>query len=405
MLGCSLGGRQAIQAADMFPGDFDGLVAGSPAVDFNALYSWRASFFPLTGAVNSSAASFVPSTMWKTTVHDEVLRQCDGIDGVEDGIIEDPTLCQFDPDTMLCGTTTGDSTTACLTEAQVATVRAIFSPYLWENGTQLYPGMNPGSELNSADGLYAGTPWVFSQDWFRYAVYNDPTWDPATYTLADAEFAINANPGNIETYPSTLAELQNRGGKIIMFHGQQDNQISSFNSPRFYEDLRAGMSYSVEQMDDFFRYFRISGMFHCNQGPGAWVFGQAGSASAQGPFDAQHNVLAALVQWVEGGAAPETITGTKFVNDTVASGVDFERSHCKWPFRNTYLGGEADPKDAASWQCVQISEAEEVGTMANAVSNSPVQASGAGVTTGVGMKERLPVILLSLGLMLGLVSV
>lgn len=361
MIACSLGGRQAIQAADMFPGDFDGLVAGSPAVDFNNLYSWRASFFPLTGAVNSSAASFVPASMWKTAVHDEVLRQCDGIDGVMDGIIEDPSLCHFDPDAMLCGGAGNSSATACLTEAQAATVRAIFSPYEWENGTLLYPAMQPGSEIVAADGLYSGTPWFLSRDWFRYAIYNDPNWDPATYTLKDAAFAADLNPANIRTYPSTLADLQGRGGKILMFHGQQDNQISSFDTARFYEHLRAGMAYSVDQMDDFIRYFRISGMFHCNSGPGAWVVGQGGGASAQGPFDAQHNVLAALVDWVENDNAPETITGTKYVNDTVSAGVDYQRSHCRWPLRNTYLGGGLDPKDPASWECRQISQAEEEG--------------------------------------------
>ena len=72
-------------------------------------------------------------------------------------------------------------------------------------------------------------------------------------------------------------------------------------------------------------------MFHCNSGPGAWVFGQGGSASAAGiPFESANNVLAAIVDWVEKGVAPDTIEGTKFVNDTVSLGVAFQRRHCRW---------------------------------------------------------------------------
>ncbi|KKY31316.1 putative feruloyl esterase b [Diaporthe ampelina] len=245
-LGCSLGGRQAIKAAEIFPDDFDGVVAGP---------------------VGSS--NFITPAFWKTTIHEEVLRQCDMLDGASDGIIEDPILCDFDPAPLVCGASSNSS--ACLSSAQVEIVRQVFEPYLWGNGTLLFPRMNPGGEIMSADGLYNGQPWALSQNWFRYAIYNNPDWDPAAYTLADAESAENLNPGNIRTWPSSLSEFQDRGGKIVMFHGLQDNQITSLNSPRFYDHLAEGMSYTPEQMDDFLRFFRISGMFHCNSGPGAWV--------------------------------------------------------------------------------------------------------------------------------------
>lgn len=349
-LGCSLGGRQAIKAAEMFPEDFDGVVAGSPAVDFDNLYSWRARFYPITGPVGSP--NFITPTVWKTTIHEEVLRQCDMLDGVSDGIIEDPTLCHFDPAPLLCQGSSNSST--CLSPSQVDIVRKVFEPYLWENGTLLFPRMNPGGEIMSADGLYNGQPWALSQNWFRYAIYNDPNWDPAAYSLTDAHYAETVNPGNIRTWPSSLSAFQDRGGKVVMFHGLQDNQITSFNSPRFYEHLAAGMSYTERQMDEFIRFFRISGMFHCNSGPGAWVIGQQGGSSAQGSFDRYSNVLAALVDWVEQGVAPETITGTKFVNDSATLGVAFQRRHCRWPLRNTYLGG--DSNDPNNWQCQKVDE-------------------------------------------------
>lgn len=347
-IGCSLGGRQGIKGAEKFPGDFDGIVAGAPAVDFNNLYSWRASFFVITGP--ESSPGFIEPKMWKTVIHDEVLRQCDLIDGVADGIIEDPSLCEFDPEALQCDST--GKTDECLTPAQVDIVRKVFSPLRWSEGTLLFPGMNPGSEMKTADGLYDGQPWPMSEGWFRYAVYNDPDWNPTNFTVKDAAVADIKDPGGIRTWPSSLARFQDRGGKLLVFHGQQDNQITSFNTPRFYDHLSRGMGYSPVQMDDFFRFFRVSGMFHCNSGPGAWVLGQGGNAAAEGiPFDADHNVLAALVDWVEKGVAPDTMTGTKFVNDTVSLGVDFKRRHCKWPGRNTYLGDGRNPKDPDSWDC------------------------------------------------------
>lgn len=122
-LGCSLGGRQGIKAAEIFPHDFDGLVAGSPALDFNNLVSWRASFLPITGSVYSS--DFITPSTWTTLIHDEILYQCDGLDGVTDGIIEDPGFCDFRPEALLC---TNSTTTHCLTLGQVRKVREIFSP-------------------------------------------------------------------------------------------------------------------------------------------------------------------------------------------------------------------------------------------------------------------------------------
>lgn len=161
-------------------------------------------------------------------------------------------------------------------------------------------------------------------------VYNDPTWNPATFTVHDAAAAEALNPSNIRTWPIDLSVFRDASGKIISYHGGQDNQITSFNTERFYHHLSSGMRASPAELDDFFRFFRISGMFHCNSGPGAWVVGQAGGVSAVGvPFESEENVLAALVEWVENGNAPDTLEGTKFVKDTASMGVAFRRRHCR----------------------------------------------------------------------------
>ncbi|KAH7095454.1 Tannase/feruloyl esterase [Paraphoma chrysanthemicola] len=343
-LGCSLGGRQGIDNADKFPEDFDGIVAGAPGVDFNNLVSWRARFFTVTGAINSS--DFIPATAWKTWIHDEVLKQCDAVDGAEDGIIEDPALCAFDPSTLRCE---GDESTNCLNNKQVEQLRTIFSDYRYPDGELIFPAMQPGSEVGAVDRLYAGAPFAYSVDWFKYVIYNNPAWDAATYDFADARTSESSNPGNIRTYPASLPGFESRGGKILMYHGQQDNQITTYNTNRFYEHIKGSRTY--EQIDEWMRYFRISGMNHCNSGPGAWVLGQAGNAASAGvPFEAPGNVLRAMVDWVEKGVAPEYVEGTKFVNDTVSLGVNFKRRHCRYPLRNVYIGG--DYGHHASWKCI-----------------------------------------------------
>lgn len=100
-VGCSGGGRQGLHAAEVTPKDFDGILAGAPASNFNNMTSWRASFYSKTGAANSS--SFINATTWGGLIHTEVLKQCDGIDGVLDGIIEDPNLCHFVSTNSLSG--------------------------------------------------------------------------------------------------------------------------------------------------------------------------------------------------------------------------------------------------------------------------------------------------------------
>ncbi|KAL9076013.1 MAG: hypothetical protein Q9157_003815, partial [Trypethelium eluteriae] len=322
-IGCSLGGRQGIGAADRFPSDFDGIIAGSPAVDFNHLYAWRASFYPITG--KSTSANFINASLW-STIHTEVLRQCDTLDGVQDGIIEDSSLCHFRPEALLCSNGT---TANCLSPAQVDIVNNIYSPFYGSDGKLIFPAMQPGNELLAASGLYSGMPWPLSQDWYRYVLLNQSDWDQATFDLADAMLADEINPSNIRTWPTTLEPFSSRGGKILTFHGGQDQQITSYNSPRLYNHLASGRDASSTQLDEFYRFFRISGMGHCEGGPGAWAFGQLGGSPAVGvPYEPSSNALAAIVDWVEKDEAPETMTGTKFVNDDPTMGISFQRNHC-----------------------------------------------------------------------------
>lgn len=307
-LGCSTGGRQGLKMAQSYPELFDGIVAGAPAIAFNNLTSWSGHFLPITGTNTSD--TYLSPALW-AVVQADVMKQCDGLDGVGDGIIEDPELCNYKPVTLQCPSN-ATNTSSCLTAAQVNTVSAVLSPYYGENGALVYPRLQPGAEAAASKIITNGQAFPYTRDWFRYAILNDSTWDPATMNSTYAAIAASKNPYNAETWEGDLSAYQNKGGKLLHYHGQADPVISSANSPRYYEHVVTTMSAAPSELDDFYRFFRISGMGHCSGGNGAWQIGQ----DAGGEADPQKNVLMRMVEWVEKGsvAAPESVTGVKYIN-------------------------------------------------------------------------------------------
>lgn len=168
-LGCSTGGRQGFKAVQDYPEDFDGVVAGAPAVNFLSLTSWSASFYTIFGTEGN--ATFVPVSQWTGLIHEEVLKQCDGLDGVVDGIIEDPDLCRFRPEALLCPSESTNSTD-CLSKEQVGAVRKAYEDYYGVDGQLIFPRMQPGSEVIAAYVSYTAGAFPYSEDWFRYVVYS-----------------------------------------------------------------------------------------------------------------------------------------------------------------------------------------------------------------------------------------
>jgi feruloyl esterase len=160
---------------------------------------------------------------------------------------------------------------------------------------------------------------------------------------------MKLDPQGAESYNGDLSAFKNRGAKVLHYHGHEDQLISSANSARYYELVRATMKLEPAQIDSFYRYFQISGMAHCRGGPGANMIGQGINASHS--LDPDSNVLTAIVRWVEEGIAPETIRGAKVKEDSKAQGVQFQRNHCRYPKRNQY-DGKGDPKKAESWRCI-----------------------------------------------------
>lgn len=313
-LGCSTGGRQGFKEAQDFPEDFDGIISGAPALAFNNLSTFSGRGLYVTGP--PSAPTFLSPDLW-ALVHDDVLAQCDSLDGVADGIIEDNDICDYRPENLQCSPSDGANSTGCLTAPQVLAVRELFTDWYGLNGSLIYPRMNYGAELTARFVYYSGQPFMYTEDWYRYAIYNDPTWDAATLSLEDAAYAAAKNPSNIETWKGDLSAFQDKGGKILHYHGLTDGIITSDNSPRYYNHVSNTMGLHSDDLDEFYRFFRVSGMDHCTGGVGAWGIGQNSrvlNGTVQTP---QNNILLRLVDWVENGNAPETLTGYKYINVSV----------------------------------------------------------------------------------------
>lgn len=146
--GCSAGGRQGLSVASRYPDLFDGIIAGSPAVDWNRFLGTAAI---LASYVPANTSSGIPLPLWGSVVAPEVLRQCDGIDGKVDGIITDPSLCSWNPDTLLCGP--GDNTTTCLTQHQIDGLKKIYQPILGTKGDVIFSAFDPGAEADTSRGF------------------------------------------------------------------------------------------------------------------------------------------------------------------------------------------------------------------------------------------------------------
>lgn len=341
-LGCSTGGRQGFVEAQEFPGDFDGIVAGAPAFALSALQSWSGYLATITGPPDSP--TFLPVDLW-TVVLDDVMKQCDWLDGHEDGILEHTDFCHYRPEDLLCGSSNG--TDGCLTSAQADTVRGVFSPIYDSEGEMVYPRFQPGADSSAA--LWSGgLEGSYVLGWFRHVVYHDASWSgPVSRDDIEASKARGTEVFGLEGFSGDLSGSRDAGVKILHFHGLQDPGISSDNSARYYGHVARAMGVPPRELDEFYRFFQVSGMGHCAGGTGASNIGS--SLETLAGEEPEGNVLAAMVQWVEEGVAPDYVLGTAYEDG--GREIAFQRRHCKYPLRSMFNGG-GDPNSADSWDCM-----------------------------------------------------
>ena len=343
-IGCSTGGRQGWKAAQAYPELFDGIVAGAPAIAWNGQLGTFGEIVTEMGTNTSD--SWIDAEHF-AALQSEVFNQCDSLDGAVDGILEDDRKCHFDITPLLCAT---NSTGICFNQAQANIVDKLFSPYIVD-GQVRNSGFSHGYE-SEVFAAFTGPliePWL--QEWFGGVVYEDRNWTRANWSVADARAAIALNPYNIETFDTDISAFRDLGGKILHWHGQADQLLTVRNSDRYYDAVKSTLNATYAELDEFYRYFRVSGLNHCFGGPGATAIGQTGY-SLRASDKPEDSLLARIVAWVENGAAPEFVRGTKFVNDTPALGIEFSRKHCKHPAVNVYKG-TGNGTDEEGWACVE----------------------------------------------------
>ena len=345
---CSDGGREALMEAQRFPADYDGILAGAPANDWTHLLSGS---LEVEKTLTSREENYIPPEKLPL-ITEAVLAACDAQDGVRDGILNDPRKCHFNPKTLLCG---NGKNQECLSGPQVDSLERIYAGGKTSGGESIFPGLMPSGE----DGEGGWKNWVmgisfakssgaaYVTGFFRDMVYENPSWNLQS---ANADEALQAaNRTQAKTLNSTdpnLRPFEERGGKMILYHGWLDPAISPLNTIHYYGAVLSAMSEPVAQR--FVRLYMVPGMRHCAGGPGPYMFGQLGIGTARDP---EHSVFAALEQWVENGRAPTSIVATKLNDDhNSSSGVRMTRPLCPYPQIARYTG-RGSSNESANFVC------------------------------------------------------
>jgi feruloyl esterase len=320
--GCSAGGRQAMKQAQMFPADFDGIIAGSPGLDWSGR---TAQAVRIAQALQKEEARITPAKA--QVLHTAVVAACDGLDGVKDGLIENPVACKFDPGVLVCK---GGEEPACLTQAQVDTAKMIYSPIVDAKTKREIPGLAPGSELGWTDMGWSQSARATGLDHFRYLIFADPQWDVQKFNLtADVPRLAEGVSGDVDARDTNLKPFFDRGGKLLQYHGWSDPQITPLASTTYYDRVAAANG-GRSKIHSSYRLFMAPGMGHC--------------AGGEGPND--FDELTALEQWVESGKAPDMIPASHATQGKV----DRTRPLCPYPQVASYKGsGSID--EAANFVC------------------------------------------------------
>ena len=331
--GGSNGGREALMEARRFPEDYDGIIAGMPAMSFTRLmtaFLW-----------NAQAVADTPNLKGKLgLVRKAVLERCDALDGVTDGALGHPPSCKFQLAELHCK----DAEAAdCLTAGEIEALRRIHDGPRLRDGTQVLPGLAVGSEVHPTEmdfwilGEKALQPNM-AQEAFRWMVHRDPEWDRAQFAV-DVDFPAAAKVASIlDADDPDLSAFLKRGGKLIIHHGWNDSAIPPGSTLNYYDAMLAKVGPAVDQQ---VRLFMVPGMGHGTGRPGPEYY----------------DVFGELERWVEGGDAPDQIVAYQYAEappPLIGPTPDARASRtlllCAWPKLATYKGsGSTD--DHANFSC------------------------------------------------------
>ena len=310
--GCSNGGRMAAMAAQRYPTLFDGIIGGSGVLDLatsGGVYgSWvvQANSDPHGERVLTQASFAHKLPLLETTVR----QQCDKADGSEDDLISTPRQCVVDIHALPACTETSNE--HCFTAEERRVLAAWYQGPRDSTGTQLFPGMPPGSErfwavwfLDTPDRVAIGNG--LGGDYAKYLGFGEAT--PSDYSVHDFEFDRDppklAKVGRlVNATDPDLRQFRDSGGKFIMWHGWADPLVVPDQSVSYYEATAAELG-GFKQLQSFFRLFMVPGHGHCWEIP----------ATAPDLFDP----LDALEAWVEKGEPPDQIIARRPPNDANAA--------------------------------------------------------------------------------------
>ncbi|KAI1090680.1 tannase and feruloyl esterase [Rostrohypoxylon terebratum] len=367
--GCSTGGRQGLKQIQRDPDMFDGALIGAPAWDTKNLMPWISKL--ATWNLPENAAGSISDANLFSRLQEEVLRQCDSLDGVKDNIVSSPSACSqhFDITKIRCDVTTNK--TSCWTQAQINTAQKMYADYTTQNGDLVYNGMDYSSEAGwgtyllpadvndpnnvrrNFDAEYERTFMGYGSGW-QITSYNDTVVNDAR--AHDKNIQCSADQYDLGKFRTK--------GKIVMYGGLADSVVPVQHTTLYYTRTVQAMG----NVDDFFRYFQIPGMDHCWGTPSnvkaPWMIGGAGQASQRPPYnagysvplgnnDTHHDALLALMDWVEKGNAVSHIIASEFnFTDATFQNIVMYRQRPVCPYPQIAIwDGKGSHDDASSWQC------------------------------------------------------
>ena len=369
--GCSTGGRQGLMEAQRYPDDFDGIVAGAPVNYYQALNASRMWLMQQVYANNLEASLTFdtdgdgrPDSDTKLVkLADTVMAACDSLDGITDGVLDDPRRCNFDPTRDLARMTCIDDIDGddCFTRAQLALVETLYAGTYDSQGQLIYPGKPRGTELGWLTRLFphprnrfAPGNFGIAGDHLNYIFYeNDPGITLPDLTDLSVEADRDRNPpewswrafdiddmtngqGDLmmsimdATDPDLHRFLIENDGKLIIYHGWTDVMTVAPATIEYYTQMvDTTFTGEIDAAKERARLFLAPGMGHCRGGvgPNTW------------------DRLAPLVDWVENGNPPDAIIATHQTDGTI----DNERPLCAYPERAVYTGPAGLENDPEAW--------------------------------------------------------
>jgi feruloyl esterase len=314
--------------AQRFPEDYDGIVAGDPAANWTRFQTGGHLWIAL--ALNKDSESYVPASKLPL-VESAVNAACDGIDGIKDGVLDDPRRCTFDPEALTCRA--GQDAASCLTPKQAKAVKDIWTGARTSSGKEIYPAYMRGAEAApggwnaymTGTGPLTGNHWEQSDNVLKYMVFENPKWDFRTFNYdKDVDMALAKLGKTFDAFDPDLTRFQQRGGRLLMYHGWNDASISPLNTINYYENVVSALQgkrprqQAETETQAFARLFMVPGMLHCQGGPGATSF----------------DMLGALENWIEKRQAPDRV----LASHSTGGAVDRTRPLCVYPKVAAYSG-------------------------------------------------------------------